>query len=264
MTVWVGTSGWQYKDWRGRFYPAKLPQRQWLEHYAERFATVEVNNAFYRLPERSVFESWKERTPADFVVGVKASRYLSHIRRLRDPSEPVGRLMERAAGLGSKLGPVLLQLPPDFKRDLGRLEETLACFPGGVRVAVELRHPSWFADETWDVLRRHDAAFCFADSPALKTPRERTASFGYVRFHSGRAFPPPCYGRTALRRWAEDLAGRFAPSEDLYAYFNNDPGGCAVRDAARFAGALERAGLSPTRVPAVREAPVGPLSLRPR
>jgi len=260
MAVWIGTSGWQYKDWRGRFYPPELPQRLWLEHYAARFDTVEVNNAFYRLPERSVFEGWRERTPAGFVVTVKASRYLSHVRRLREPLEPVARLMERAAGLGDKLGPVLLQLPPDFRADLGRLDETLACFPDGVRVAVELRHDSWFNDATYDLLRRRGAAFCMADTPARRTPRLRTAAFGYVRFHQGRAFPPPCYGRVALLRWAETLAAMFEPADDVFAYFNNDPGGCAVRDAAKFAGAVAKAGLEPTGVPAVREAPVGPLS----
>lgn len=256
MTVWVGTSGWQYADWRGRLYPPTTAQRLWLEHYAERFATVEVNNAFYRLPERSVFEGWRERTPAGFVVAVKASRYLSHIRRLREPAEPVGRLMERAAGLGDKLGPILLQLPPDFRCDLGRLDATLDCFPAGTRVAVELRHESWFTAETAALLERHGAAFCLADSPARRTPTWRTADWGYVRFHEGRSLPHPCYGRAALRTWAGRLADLFGPAGEVFAYFNNDPGGCAVRDAVRFARELERAGLAATRVPPIREAPL--------
>ena len=136
MPVLVGTSGWQYRDWRGRFYPQGLAQARWLEHYAERFATVESNNAFYRLPEPATFAAWAERTPPGFVMAVKASRYLTHIKRLRDPEEPVGRLMERARHLGAKLGPVLLQLPPTLRADPATLDRTLRAFPAGTRVAV--------------------------------------------------------------------------------------------------------------------------------
>ena len=156
--ILIGTSGWQYKDWRGRLYPAGLPQRRWLEHYAERFATVEVNNAFYRLPERSTFEQWRERTPADFCFAVKMSRYLTHVKRLREPAEPVARFLERASALGGKLGPVLIQLPPTLRADLAALDETLGRFPSGVRVAVEPRHDTWFTDDCRRLLERHGAA----------------------------------------------------------------------------------------------------------
>src|SRR3712207_3655786 len=125
VTVLVGTSGWQYRDWRGAFYPPRLPQRLWLEHHAQAFATVEVNNAFYRLPERHVFEGWGARTPADYVVTVKASRFLTHVKRLAHPAEPVARLMDRVAGLGSKVGAVLLQLPPTLRADVDRLDACL-------------------------------------------------------------------------------------------------------------------------------------------
>ena len=258
MPVWIGTSGWQYRDWRGLFYPQGLRQASWLEHYADRFRVVEVNNAFYRLPEANTFTAWAERTPDDFVVAVKASRYLTHIRRLREPSEAVARLLERARCLGPKLGPVLLQLPPTLAADLGALRATLACFPADVRVAVEFRHESWFSDETRGVLADHDAAFCLADSPKRRTPEWRTASWGYVRFHEGRSSPRPCYGRTALGNWAGRLADLFGPDDDVYAFFNNDPRGCAVRDARRLARAVERAGLPPTRVPSSREVAVTP------
>jgi uncharacterized protein YecE (DUF72 family) len=132
----VGTSGWQYRDWRGDFYPAKLPQRLWLEHYAAVFDTVEVNNAFYRLPERTTFENWKQQTPAGFLVTVKGSRYLTHIKRLKDPAEPVARLLERCRGLGRKRGPILLQLPPNLQAAPDLLDTTLKQFPRTVRVAV--------------------------------------------------------------------------------------------------------------------------------
>lgn len=257
MPVWVGTSGWQYRSWRGRFYPEKLRQADWLEHYAERFRVVEVNNAFYRLPEAGTFAAWAARTPDDFVVAVKASRYLTHIRRLRDPAEPVHRLMDRAGHLGSKLGPILLQLPPNLQADPRALDETLAEFPPGTRLAVEFRHESWYGDETADVLRGHGAALCLADSPRRRTPVWRTADWGYLRMHEGRASPRPCYGRSALDTWARRLASIYDENEDVYVFFNNDPEGCAVRDAGVFARSLVKAGLTPTRVPQPAETPVG-------
>ncbi|HEX4218215.1 MAG TPA: DUF72 domain-containing protein [Acidimicrobiales bacterium] len=257
MPVLIGTSGWQYRDWRGRFYPVGLAQARWLEHYAARFRTVEVNNAFYRLPEAGTFEAWKDRTPDDFIVSVKASRYLTHIRRLREPAEPVHRLMSRADHLGPKLGPVLLQLPGNFRVNLEALDETLSLFPSGTRIAFEPRHDSWHRDETADLLSRHHAAFCLSDAPGRRSPRWRTADWGYLRLHAGRATPAPCYGRTALRSWAERLAERWTPDEDVYVYFNNDHRACAVRDAHRFASAVERVGLRPSRVPSAREVRVG-------
>lgn len=257
MTVWVGTSGWQYRHWRGRFYPDGLAQARWLEFYAGQFATVEVNNAFYRLPAAETFAGWAARTPEDFVVAVKASRYLTHVKRLRDPAEPVARLMGRATSLGAKLGPVLLQLPPTMRADLPALDATLEAFGPSVRVAVEPRHDSWHTDALAELLTRRGAAFCLSDTPARRAPVWRTASWGYVRFHEGRASPHPCYGRHALGTWAERLAERWEPDADVYAYFNNDPAGCAPRDARRFAAALRRVGLRPTRVPGRGVARVG-------
>ena len=257
MPVLVGTSGWQYRHWRGRFYPEKLAQARWLEHYAARFATVESNAAFYRLPERRTFQAWAERTPDDFVVAVKASRYLTHIRRLRDPEEPVGRLLDRAAGLGGKLGPVLLQLPPTLAADPSALDRTLGCFPAGVRVAVEARHPTWFTDEVRDLLAARAAALCLADSPRRDTPVWRTADWTYLRLHEGVADPRPCYDESALSAWAGRLADLYGPDADCFVYFNNDPAGCAVRDAVVFAAAAARAGLHPTRAPDLAETPVG-------
>ena len=248
MTLFVGTSGWQYKDWRGAFYPDRCPQRLWLEEYTEHFATVEINNAFYRLPTRENFEAWRDRVPRDFVVAVKVSRYLTHIRRLREPREPVERLMGRAAGLGDRLGPLLLQLPPTLKADAGLLDACLACFPSGTRVAVEPRHDSWWTEEIRTVLRAHEAALCWADVRARpRSPLWRTADWGYVRFHEGRARAWPRYGRQALRTWVERIAETWGPGEDVYAYFNNDPNGAAVEDAKTFARAAHAADLEVTR-----------------
>lgn len=249
MTLYVGTSGWQYRDWRGTFYPQKLALKGWLEYYAQRFQTVEVNNTFYNLPEAGVFEAWARRTPDDFVVTVKMSRFLTHLKRLLDPEEPVQRFFDRAGRLGRKLGPVLLQLPPGFEADPERLDHTLKLIPRGVRVAVEFRHRSWYSEAVRGVLERHGAALCWADRGRPLDPPWRTAPFGFVRFHAGRARPRPCYGRRALASWAERLAREFKPDEDAYAYFNNDHRCCAVRDAAVFALAAGRAGLQATRVP---------------
>ena len=245
----VGTSGWQYQDWRGRFYPQKLPQRLWLEHYAENFATVEVNNAFYRLPEKSTFEQWRDRTPADFVLAVKMSRYLTHVKRLNEPEEPVRRFLSRAEGLGDKLGPVLIQLPPTLKGDPAALETTLAQFPRQVEVVVEPRHPTWFTDETRAVLEKHGAALCWADRKGRPlNPLWQTAGFGYVRLHEGRAKPWPNYGRAALGSWL-DKAGRF---DRTYIFFNNDPGCAAVENATVLAAMARRRGVAVSRSPAVR------------
>jgi uncharacterized protein YecE (DUF72 family) len=245
----IGTSGWQYDDWRGRFYERGLARRHWLASYASRFATVELNATFYGLPDPARYEEWAAETPADFLFAVKASRYLTHVRRLRDPVEPVGRLLEGADRLGPKLGPILLQLPPTMRIDVDRLDTALAAFPGTLRVAVEVRHPSWFVSETMAVLRAHGAVLCIADVASRQSPIERTADWSYVRLHRGRASPPPCYGRRAIAAWAHRLAGLAGEDREAFVYFNNDPGSCAPRDAASLAAACRRLGLPVTRAP---------------
>ncbi len=232
VAVIIGTSGWQYTDWRAGLYPVALAPTKWLSYYSERFQSVEVNNVFYRLPERSTFERWYNSTPDDFVFSLKASRYLTHVLRLSDPAEPVQRLLGRSKGLGHKMGPVLLQLPENFQANPTLLALTLGAFSSDVRVAFEPRHESWYSDEVADILTQHQAALCLSDTPRRKSPLWRTADWGYLRLHQGRANPAPCYGRTALRNWAARLAELWDESEDVYVYFNNDHGGCAVRDAA--------------------------------
>ena len=250
VTVIIGTSGWQYRDWRGRFYPQRLPQRLWLEHYAQFFATVESNNAFYRLPEHATFVAWRERTPPDFRWAVKASRFLTHIKRLREPEEPVARLMSRAEGLEHRLDTILLQLPPTLQADADLLRECLAQFPAGTRVAVEPRHDSWWTDEIRALLERQRAALCWADRLGRPvTPLWRTASWGYLRFHEGAAHPWPKYGTQALHTWADRLAGTWSDDQDVFVYFNNDPHGAALRDADRFAAEVRRNGRTATRTP---------------
>lgn len=250
MGIVLGTSGWQYRDWRGRFYPPGLAQRDWLGYYADRFATVEVNNAFYRLPERDIFARWRSVTPDDFCVAVKVSRYLTHIKRLREPAEPVARFLDRAAGLGAKLGPVLLQLPPTLTADVDLLAEVLRRFPAGVRVAVEPRHPSWWTGAIRSTLDRYGAALCWADRRSRPvTPLWRTAGFGYLRMHEGRADPRPRYGSQALASWLDRIADAFGEADPVYVYFNNDPGGAAIADANAIAGLARRRPWPVTRAP---------------
>lgn len=266
MTVYVGTSGWQYDHWRTRFYPKEVPKSRWLEFYADRFAVVESNNAFYRLPKPETFAEWAKRTPDDFLFTVKVSRFLTHIKRLRDPAEPVARFLDHSRFLGRKLAPVLLQLPPTLRVDLDALDETLRRFGRAVRVAVEFRHPTWFTDDCRALLARHRAALCLADGElglgddkvASKrvSPLWRTAEWGYVRFHHGAASPAPCYGRTALNSWAERIAGLWSGSEDVFAFFNNDGRACALRDATTFARLVEKHGLPVARVAPARDVEV--------
>jgi uncharacterized protein YecE (DUF72 family) len=238
MAVIIGTSGWQYRDWRGAFYPPGVAQKRWLEYYAGQFATVENNGTFYRLPPRETFASWRDRVGGGFVMTVKASRYLTHIRRLKDPAEPVRRLLDAAAGLGPQLGPVLLQLPPDLRADPDLLDGCLREFPTGIRVAVEPRHESWWTGEVRDVLTQRGAALCWADRRgSALTPLWRTAPWGYLRFHEGDGSPWPHYQPGTLRTWAGRLADSWAAEEDVYVYFNNDQHAAAPGDAVAFSGA---------------------------
>ena len=231
----VGTCGWQYRDWRGRLYPPGLPQRAWLERYATRFDTVEVDASFYRLPERSSFERWAASVPDGFTFATKASRYLTHVRRLAEPEEPVGRLLERAAGLGDRMGPVLVQLPPNMRADLGRLDATLAAFPPSVRVAVEPRHDTWDTPALDRLLERRGSALVLADRLGPLGRWRSTAPWGYVRFHGGRATPPGAYGSVALASAARRLADCFPEGAEVFVYFNNDHLGAAVDNAGSFA-----------------------------
>jgi uncharacterized protein YecE (DUF72 family) len=259
MPVWVGTSGWQYKDWRGRFYPQKLAQARWLEHYAERFDTVEVNNSFYRLPKPETFGAWHDRLPEGFVMTVKVNRYITHLKQLHDPEAPVRRFLDAAEPLKDRTGPLLVQLPPSLTAHHDRLAHALDQFPRDLRVAVELRHPSWFEDDRIAaLLRARDMALVLTDRKARPLePLWRTADWGYVRFHEGATSPWPHYGDEALAAWAERIAGCWSDDEDVYAYFNNDPGCWAVADAVRFADCVRAVGRTPTRVPSPEEVSPG-------
>jgi len=239
-TVRIGCSGWEYKHWRGDFYPAEIPKTQWFETYARRFDTVEINNSFYRLPEASTFARWAERAPPGFLYAVKASRFLTHMKKLKEPEEPVHRLFTRMKPLARRLGPVLYQLPPNFKVDRARLEHFLQVLPKRIRHVVEFRDPSWYTDDVTMLLERYGAARCLHDMKGSATARERVGPFVYVRFHGASGTYSGGYPEDRLRRWAEWLHEQRRTGIDVYAYFNNDIGGHAPRDAVTLRSFLEQ------------------------
>lgn len=236
--VLIGTSGYQYRHWRGVLYPEGLPQRLWLEHYAERFPTVEMNATFYRLPTADAVDRWRDVTPAGFRFAVKGSRYLTHMKRLTDVGRGLRRFFTPVLRFGEKLGPVLWQLPPQMRPDPERLEGFLSRLPPGVRFAVEFRSPEWYGDRISDVLDRHGAAFCEHDLVDARPPRV-TGGFRYLRFHGRTGKYAGRYGAEALAEVARDLE-RWRGGGDAYVYFNNDVHGHAVLDAAALSRALGR------------------------
>ena len=229
----IGCSGWQYAHWRGDFYPAELPQARWFGHYALTFDTVEINNSFYRLPDAGTFAKWREQAPRRFVYAVKASRFLTHMKKLKDPEDPLFRFFENAKQLGPHLGPILYQLPPNFGLNLERFELFLRALPRGYRHTVEFREPSWYDERVFELMRRHKVALCLHDMQGSATGTLVVGPFIYVRFHFGTKKYGGRYPDERLDDWASWLAARHDEGIDVFAYFNNDTGGHAPRDAVR-------------------------------
>ncbi len=229
----IGTSGWVYKHWLDIFYPRGLSSADQLRFYAEHFDTVEVNNSFYRLPSRAVFEAWARAAPPGFLFAVKGSRYLSHLKKLKDPAEPLALLMERAGGLEYKLGPILFQLPPGWHANLERLAvfvAALGAFPGQ-RYALEFRDRTWLQPAVYDLLERAGVALCLPVGWGVPLDIRLTAGWTYIRMHSGSEGVR--YGEDELRLWAGRVDAFRKQGMDVYVYFNNDPDGHAIRDAER-------------------------------
>jgi uncharacterized protein YecE (DUF72 family) len=245
--ILVGTSGWQYRDWRQRFYPEGLAQQRWLGYFSERFPVVEVNNTFYMLPKDETFVRWRLESAEGFLFVVKASRYITHIRRLRDSREPLKLFWSRCRNLGKKLGPVLFQLPPNFPADLDRLAGFVALLPPTMRAAFEFRHPSWDTDEARELLDRAGCALVLPDRPGWRVPDVVTGDWAYVRFHQGQ-HGAPGYTKRKLVRFADRIAAWDA--RETYVFFNNDPGGAALRDAVTLTRLLRDRG-APARGPEI-------------
>lgn len=233
----VGTSGYQYDHWAGVFYPDSLPRKQWFDHYAAEFDTVEINNTFYGLPDADTFDAWRERAPEGFLYALKFSRYGSHMKHLKDAADTVGTFLEVARRLEARLGPILVQLPPRWHVDVERLRAFLDAAPGTVRWSVELRDPSWFRDEVYEVLSEAGAALCIHDL-IEDHPRKITADWVYLRYHGDRY--EGSYSHQKLAAEADRVARHLRKGRDVLAYFNNDVGGHAVHNAGDLRRYVER------------------------
>ena len=228
--VHIGTSGWHYDHWRGPFYPEKLPAAKMLDFYAGRFDTVELNNSFYRLPSVDSFENWRQTTPAGFCFAVKASRFLTHNKKLKDPENALQNFLPRAETLKNKLGPILFQLPPRWRVNVERLQEFLQELPRRHRYAFEFREPSWNTKAVYATLRQYNAAYCIFELDYFLSPLEITTDFAYLRLHGPGGKYQGCYSAQTLRQWAKRIAA-WSGLRDIYIYFDNDQGGYAARNA---------------------------------
>ena len=240
-TIRIGTSGWEYEHWRGGFYPRELSRDRWLEYYAERYDTVELNASFYRLPLRATFERWASRVPGGFIFAVKASRYLTHVKRLKEPIEPLARLWARAEGLGAHLGPVLYQLPPRWKPNADRLSAFLAAIPSDRPQVIEIRDARWYREDLVESIAAAGVGLCLHDMPGVERAGPPTGPLVYVRFHgaAGERYGGR-YPTGVLERWASRMLDWAADGRPVWAYFNNDIGGHAVVDAARLRDEVAR------------------------
>jgi uncharacterized protein YecE (DUF72 family) len=236
----IGCSGFNYPHWRGAFYPEGMPQRQWLSHYASVFASVELNVTFYRLPSASTFEKWRLETPPDFIFTLKGSRFITHVKRLRDPEEPLERFFAAALELREKLGAVLWQLPPGFRAENQRLERFLKLLDGyPVRNTLEFREESWLGDETVSLCREHNVPLCMADWPQFLVETPLTADFVYIRRHGRSGDYATEYSQGELVADAGRIRGYLEGGRDVFIYFNNDAMGYAPKNAWELKGMLE-------------------------
>lgn len=233
--VHIGTSGWHYQHWVGRFYPEGMRPSAFLPFYGSRFATAEINNSFYRLPTAKTLAGWREKTPADFLFAIKASRYLTHMKKLKDAEEPLRVFLEKAAILGKKLGPVLLQLPPAWHCNPERLRSFLAILPAGYRYAFEFRDQSWFDAAIYQALKDKNAAFCIYDLNGMLSPKTVTADFVYVRLHGPGASYQGSYDTRTLSGWAGAFSAWRRQGREIFCYFDNDQNGYAASNALKLA-----------------------------
>jgi uncharacterized protein YecE (DUF72 family) len=234
--VRIGCSGWLYKHWRGLFYPEGLAVKHWFAFYSREFDTVEINNSFYRLPKPEVCAAWREQAPPGFCYAMKANRYLTQSKKLKEAEKPLARMMASFDEVKPALGPVLYQLPPHFKLNLERLESFLRIAPKHVSNVFEFRDPSWYVDEVFALLNRHGASFCAHDMSGLESPRLAVGPVAYVRFHGGQGKYWGRYSERALRDWADWMANQLRARRTVWAYFNNDIGGAAIQDAKALRG----------------------------
>ncbi len=234
----IGTSGWLYKHWSGTFYPEGLKAADRFAYYQKFFDTVELNNPFYRLPVKETFVNWKNEVSDEFLYSVKASRFITHMKKLRDPAESIARFMENVSGLGEKLGVILFQLPPRWNINADRLAEFLVKLPKGIRYTFEFRDHSWYDERIYKLLRKHNCAFCIYDLEQHLSPLEVTADFVYVRLHGPKGKYDGSYDDASLEVWASRI-NEWLKSRDVFVYFDNDIGTNAPFDAQRLMKILD-------------------------
>ncbi|HEX3685160.1 MAG TPA: DUF72 domain-containing protein [Bryobacteraceae bacterium] len=234
----IGTSGWHYKHWLGNFYPLRTPASKMLAYYFERFDTVELNNSFYHLPKRPALESWRDSTPEGFCFAVKGSRFLTHMKKLKDPEPGLKRFFDAVEILGEKLGPILFQLPPNWELDLERLRIFVECLPEEHRYAFEFRNASWSEARTYELLARHNIAYCIFDLAGVQSPIEVTADLAYVRLHGPGGKYQGSYSEEALQDWAKRIRQWRRELKAVYVYFDNDQAGYAAANALRLKALL--------------------------
>ncbi len=227
----IGTSGWHYKHWMGKFYPEKFPASKMLAYYYGKFDTVEINNSFYMLPKIETLSAWREATPRNFEFAIKASRFLTHNKKLKEPENALNNFLPRAEALGKKLGPILFQLPPKWGINVERLSEFLEALPKYHRYTFEFRELSWLTDHVYELLRKHNAAFCIYELAGYHSPLEITADWAYVRLHGPGGKYQGSYSAKVLQEWAERIAEWRSKLRSIYLYFDNDQAGYAASNA---------------------------------
>jgi len=227
----IGTSGWYYNHWKELFYPAELPKSKWFEYYAGHFDTVEINNTFYHQPKQESIKRWQRLAPEHFIYSVKANRYITHIKRLKDSAEPLDRFFEGVCLLKRKLGPILYQLPPNFHKDLDLLRSFIKLLPKNQAGVFEFRHKSWYCGDTYKLLDKFGVGFCVHDMPDIVSPRIVTGDIIYIRFHGSTGRYEGNYSKSALQNWAKWLKEHTKEVRNVYAYFNNDIDANAISNA---------------------------------
>ena len=243
--IHIGCSGWNYRDWRGAFYPEGLPAKRWFAFYAEQFDTVEINNSFYRLPRAETFDAWREQAPAGFCYAVKANRFITQAKKLKDCQEPLARMIAPTRHLRPALGPILYQLPPSLHLNLDRLEAFLTLLPDDLSHVFEFRDKSWYIDATRDLLDRFGAGFVAHDFPAKASPRWVSGGIVYIRFHGGTGKYVGRYPDKLLQDWADWIAEHARAGRPVWAYFNNDTDAAAIDDALTLKAMVRQACASP-------------------
>jgi uncharacterized protein YecE (DUF72 family) len=229
---YIGTSGWHYKHWFGTFYPPHVKSSGQFQYYLQFFSTVEINNSFYRLPSAETFANWRKSTPDQFIFSVKASRYITHMKKLKDPKASLHEFMTHVHALKEKLGPVLFQLPPGWKLNTDRLKEFLQCLPVPGRYVFEFRNPSWYHPDVFALLKKYNCAFCIYELNGHLTPFELTADFVYIRLHGPGDKYQGNYSESILRKWSR-YCKKWLKTKDVFVYFDNDEAGYAAFNAKR-------------------------------